>query len=71
MREITCHVVLIVYCLPFMHICSAIMDMGPGPKAQGPSPAGPRPGGPQLLGSVLGYGPISIMAEHMSIKGNE
>ena len=37
---------LIAYRLPLMPICSATMDMGPGP------------------------GPISIMAEHMGIKGN-
>ena len=37
---------LIAYRLPSMPICSAIIDMGPGP------------------------GPISIIAEHMGIKGN-
>ena len=37
---------LIAYRLPLMPICSAIIDMGPGP------------------------GPISIMAQHMGIKGN-
>ena len=31
----TIHCLLIAYCLPWMHICLAIMDMGPGsgPKA--------------------------------------
>ena len=51
---------LIAYRLPLMPICSAIMDMGPGP---GPGPAAFGPW-------VRGPGPISIMAEHMGVKGN-
>ena len=32
-----CYCLSIAYCLPLMHICSAIIDIGPGPgpKAQG------------------------------------
>ena len=32
-----CHCLSIAYCLPLMHICSAIINMGPGsgPRAQG------------------------------------
>ena len=31
-------------------LCSAIMDMGPGPRTKAQGAAGPGPGGPQLLG---------------------
>ena len=44
---------------------------GPGTRTQGPKAAGPGPGGPQLLALGPGPGPISIMAEHMGIKGNQ
>ena len=61
---------LIAYRLPLMPICSAIMDMGPGPIAQ--KRRGPGPGPAQRPFWALGPdpGPISIMAEHMGIKGN-
>ena len=36
-------------CLFLMHICSAIMDMGPGPRTKTQKLLGPGPGGPQLL----------------------
>ena len=52
-----------------MPICSAIMDMGPG---LGPGPkkvAVPAVVGAPFLG--LGPRPISIMAEHMGIKGKQ
>ena len=42
---------------------------GPGTQAQGPKAVGPGHGGLQLSGP--GPGPISIMAEHMCIKGNQ
>ena len=41
---------------------------GPGTKAQGAAAPGPGPAAPWAL--VLGPGPISIMAEHVCIKGN-
>ena len=54
-----------------MHICAAILDVG----------AGPRPRAQKLLGQglvarsfwALGLGPrpVSIMAEHMCIRGNQ
>ena len=50
-----------------MPICSAIVDMGPGP--------GPKKGavlaavGVPFLG--LGPGPIAIMVKHERIKGNQ
>ena len=40
---------------------------GPGTRAQGPKAAGPQGLAQQLLG--LGPVPISIMGEHMCIKG--
>ena len=59
---------LIAYRLPLMPICSAIIDMGSGPEELN------IPGtllGPWARGPGPGPGPISIMAEHMGIKGNQ
>ena len=63
---------LIAYRLPLMPICFAIMDMGPGPdhRAQKGRWAGPGPGPHPFWALGPGPGPISIMAEHMGIKGN-
>ena len=44
---------------------------GPGTRAQGPKAAVPQVPAQQLLGPGFGPGPISIMAEHMCIKGNQ
>ena len=49
---------------PLMHICSVIMDMGPGPRTRAQKLRIPR-------GLGLCPGPIFIMAEHMCIKGNQ
>ena len=43
---------------------------GPGTRAQGPKAAVPQVPAQQLLDLGPGPGPISIMAEHMDIKGN-
>ena len=55
-----------------MHICSAMMDMGAGTKAQGPKAAPGPPGpGPAAFGPwSFSLGPISIMAEHMCMMND-
>ena len=53
-----------------MHICSAIMDTGPGPKTKAQKLLA-GPGGPQVLGLGHGPGPLFIMAEYMCITGNQ
>ena len=57
--------------LPLVHICSAIMDMGPGPKPKAQKLRPPRSRPSSVWALVLGPAPISIMAEHMCIKGNQ
>ena len=67
------YLLYILYWLPSMHICSAIMDigLGPMPKARGAAAPGLGPGPAAPWALVLGPGPISIMAEHMCFKGNQ
>ena len=57
-----------------MHICLAIMDMGPGPRGKAQGAVGRDLGdslglGPGALGP--GPGPTCVMAEHMCIMGNQ
>ena len=55
-----------------VHKCSAVMDMGPGPSSTARGAAGPPGPGPvSSWALVLGLGPISTVAEHMCIKGNQ
>ena len=61
---------LIAYRLPLMPICSAIMDMGPGPGPRAQKLLGRGLGARSFWALGPGPGPISIMAEHMGIKGN-
>ena len=76
MSKITCYIMLIdwlfiAYWLPLIPMCSAIMDMGPGP--------GPKKGASTAAGTAAflgpgpgpGPGPISMMPEHMGMKGNQ
>ena len=35
----------LAYELPSVHICSAVLDMGPGPRTEAQGAAGPGPGG--------------------------
>ena len=61
--------ILIAYRLPLMHICLAIMDMGPGPGTRAQKLLGRDLGDRSFWALGPGPGPISIMAEHMCIKG--
>ena len=55
-----------------MHICAAIIDMRPGPGAGSKKAAVPAVVGVPFLGpGGPGPGPISTMAEHVLIKGNQ
>ena len=60
----------IAYRLPLMPICSAIMDMGPGPGPRAQKLLGRDLGDRSFWALGPGPGPISIMAEHMGIKDN-
>ena len=66
-----CIYIYIAYRLPLMPICSAIMDMGPGPGPRAQKLRAPRPRPSSFWALGPGPGPISIMAEHMGIKGNQ
>ena len=44
---------------------------GPGTRTQGPKAAGPGPGDLSFWALCPVPGPVSIMAEHMCIKGNQ
>ena len=54
-----------------MHICSAIMDMGPGRRTNAQKLLGRGLGARSFWALGRGPGPISIMAEHMCISGNQ
>ena len=54
-----------------MRICSAMVDMGPGPGPGTKKGAVPTAVGAPFLGPGPRPAPISIMAKHMRIKGNQ
>ena len=61
---------LIAYWFVLMHICSAIMDIGPAPRPKAQGPRSCRSSRPLPISSLglgpwgLGAGPISSVAEH-------
>ena len=54
-----------------MHTCSAMMDTGPGPSTKAQKLLGRRLGAHSFWALGLGSGPISILAEHMCVRGNQ